>query len=330
MHHPLAIFSGSNSTELALKISKYVGCDLGEAENEPFSNGESHLRIKSDVRNRDVFIVQSVSRKWMPNEQNKHSGVNDCLVELLLWFDALARASAWRITAVIPYFGYARQDRKAEGRTPISARVMATCFEAAGCHRVLTMDLHSDQIQGFFSPKTILDHLNASNLFADYFTKLNLSNAVVLSPDVGNLKKADKYRQKLPKHYDLAVIDKRRNPDGTVEAKRIIGDVKDKSVILIDDIISTASTMRSAIELSGNKENGAKEFYVAATHGEFVGRSLERLKHPKVKRIVVTDSIPNIEEISQSGLPIDRISIGELFGEAITRIHKGDSLSSLC
>lgn len=324
--HPMVIFAGRSSPELAAGIAKYLDCEIGEAEIKPFSNGESMVKIKTNVRQRDVFVVQSLCRRKLPTPDGPATGVNDSVVELLLWVDALARASADRITAVIPHFGYARQDRKAEGRTPISARVLATCFEAVGCNRVLTMDLHSDQIQGFFSPKTILDHLNAGQIIANHFNQLNLKDAVVLSPDVGGLKKADKYRQLMPQHYDLAVIDKRRHADGRVEAKNIIGDVKDKTVILLDDIISTAGTMLSAIQLA--TEKGAKDFYIAATHGEFVGKAIERLSHPKIKQICVTDSMPLLPEAKEK-LPIKVLSVADLFGEAMLRLHSGESLSAL-
>lgn len=322
--HPLVIFGGSNSHDLAKRIAFFADAAFGSAETKPFPNGESMIKIHSNVRARDVFVVQSLSRRFLPTKDNPFTGVNDNLVELFLWVDALVRASAHRVTAVIPFFGYARQDRKAEGRTPISAKVVTTCLEELGCNRVLTIDLHSEQIQGFFTSKTKLDHLNAGNIVANHFKKLNLSNVTVLSADVGNLKKADKYRQKLPSHYELAVIDKRRNSDGTVEAKTIIGDVKGRTILLLDDIISTAGTMESAIKLA--LEHGAKEFYIAATHGEFVGKAVERLKHPKIKQICVTDSVPLLHI---EGLPIEVLSVAELLGEAIRRIHSGESVSEL-
>ena len=335
--HPLVVFGGSNSRNLATQIAAYLDIELGEADTTPHPNGESMVRIKTNVRHRDVFVVQSVSRSWLPSNEMPHTGINDNFMELLLWVDALARASAHRITAVIPHFGYARQDRKAAGRTPISARIVATCLEETGCNRVLTLDLHSDQIQGFFSRRTVLDHLNAGQLIADHFKKLALEdsyaektrtlNAVVLAADVGNLKKADKYRQGMPPNIDLAMVDKRRNSStGQIKAERIIGDVAGRVVILLDDIISTAGTMRAAVDLA--LKEGAKEFRIAATHGEFVGAAVERLKHPAIAEICVTDSIPLLPSI-KAALPITVLSIAELLGDAIYRIHSGESLSEL-
>lgn len=325
--HPLVVFGGTNSRNLSEKIAEYLDIELGEADTKPHPNGESMVKIHTNVRHRDVFVVQSVSRSWMPNEHIPYTGVNDNFMELLLWVDALARASAHRITAVIPHFGYARQDRKAAGRTPISARVVATCLEETGCNRVLTLDLHSDQIQGFFSRRTVLDHLNAGKLIADHFKRLALQDAVVLSADVGNLKKADKYRQGMPPNIDIAMVDKRRNSrTGHVKAERIIGEVEGRVVILLDDIISTAGTMRAAIDLA--LKEGAKEFRIAATHGEFVGAAIERLQHPAIKEICVTDSIPLLPAVKEA-LPITVLSVAELLGDAIYRIHSGESVSEL-
>jgi ribose-phosphate pyrophosphokinase len=324
---PLVVFGGSNSHDLAVKVAECLNVEVGQADTTPHPNGESMVKIRTDVRHRDVFVIQSISRSWLPTDGVPHTGVNDNFVELLLWVDALARASARRITAVIPHFGYARQDRKVAGRTPISARVVATCLEEIGCNRVLTLDLHSDQIQGFFSRRTVLDHLNAGKLIIDYVNSLNLTNAVVLSADVGNLKKADKYRMGMAADVDLAMVDKRRNGrTGHVTAERIIGDVEGRPVILLDDIISTATSMRTAVDL-GLRE-GAKEFYIAATHGEFVGSAIEKLKHPAIKEICVTDSIPMLPEIA-TALPLVVLSIDQLLADAIECIHLGKSLSEL-
>jgi ribose-phosphate pyrophosphokinase len=325
--HPLVIFGGSNSLDLAAQIAHHLNVEMGEANTTPHPNGESMVRIATDVRHRDVFVVQSVSRRWMPTPERPHTGINDNFFELLTWVDALARASAHRITAVIPHFGYARQDRKAAGRTPISAKVVATCLEEIGCNRVLTLDLHSDQIQGFFTHCTKLDHLNAGKLFADHFQKLGgMRGAVVLAADVGNLKKADKYRRGIP-DTDIAIVDKRRDPKtGEIVAKRIIGDVRDRTVLMFDDIISTAGTMRAGIDLA--YEEGAKEFYLAATHGEFVGSAIERLSHPAVTEVCVTDSIPPLPSIKER-LPLHVLGIAGLLGDAIDRIHKGESISEL-
>jgi ribose-phosphate pyrophosphokinase len=324
--HPLVLFSTYGSRTLAESISHATNVELGKVEDDPFPNGETHCRLMTEVRGRDVFVVCSTCRQWEHNEGGrKYTGVNDSLIDLLVFGDAIARASAWRITAVIPYFGYARQDRKAASRTPITAKLVATMLEAAGFDRILTMDLHSDQIQGFFSSSCNLDHLNAGCLFSEYFHSLELSNAVVLSPDTGNLKKADKYRQGLPSTVDVAVIDKRRKSGTEAEAKRLIGEVEGKTVIIMDDIIASGGTMRAAVDFAIDR--GAEEFYLVATHGEFVGNAVKKLSHPKIKQIVVTDTIP-LNGIEKE-LPIHVLKTGDLFGEAILRIHRKESISEL-
>lgn len=328
--HPLVLFTNHGSRSLAEKISTYIDIPLGEVDDEPFPNGECNVRLETEVRGRDVFVICSTCRLWDHQVQGRrYTGVNDNLMELLIFGDAISRASAWRVTAVVPYFGYARQDRKAASRTPITARLVADLLEASGFERVLTMDLHSPQIQGFFSSRCNLDHLNAGNLFATYFNSLDIKDGVVLSPDVGNLKKADRYRQGMPQ-FELAVIDKRRGTSGKnkgIEVKDLIGDVEGKTVILMDDIIATAGTMRGAIDFAEKK--GAKEFYVAATHGEFVGDAIKNLSHPKVQKVVVTDTIPRSLSQSETGLSLEILSTGELFGEAIMRVHRKESVSEL-
>ena len=321
----LTVFAGSNSQQLATDITKYLEIPLGHADLTPHRNGESMVKIEDNVRGRDVFVVQSVCRQWLPSNGNPYTGVNDALVELFVWIDALARSSAWRITAVIPTFGYARQDRKATGRTPISAKMVATCLEELGCNRVLTIDLHADQIQGFFGYKTKLDSLNTGEIVCKYFAELGLDNAVVLSPDVGNLKKADKYRQGMPPDVEIAVIDKRRSADGTVQSVRLIGDVKDKSVLMLDDIISTAGTMSKAMDIA--IKHGAKDFFICATHGEFVGNAIDNLQGYPIKSICITDAIPAVPEMD--ALPITVLSVADLVGEAILRIHRNESISEL-
>jgi len=324
--HPLLVLGGLDCGDLTDSICKYLTIDRGKSSTEPFPNGESMVKLVSDVRGRDVFVVLSICRQHNSDERG-YTGINDCLMELLVFGDALRRASAHRITAVIPHFGYARQDRKAAGRTPITARLAADLIVHSGFNRVLTMDLHADQIQGFFPREVPLDHLNGGQLFADYFDSLGLENAVVLSPDVGNLKKADKYRRGFSGDVGIAVIDKVRDPKtGKVVARRIIGDVEGKTVIMLDDIISTAGTMREAIDLA--LENGAKEFYLACTHGEFVGKAVERLKHPAIKEIAITDTIPILSRM-RNDLPLRVLPIGDLFGEAILRIHRYESISEL-
>lgn len=334
--HPLLIFAGSAAGSLATSITKYVKDKTerryietdgpGDAVCKPFLNGECMVRVNTNVRSRDVFVVQPLCRLWNSTDDNPYTGVNDTLMELLVWGDTLSLSSANRITAVIPSFAYSRQDRKAASRTPISAKLVCDLIQEAGFDRVLTMDLHSDQIQGFFQRKGCkLDHLNAGELFAKHFS--HIENAIVLSPDIGNLKKANKYRKGMPDHVGIAVIDKHRDPiTGHISNERITGDsVKGKNVIILDDIISTAGTIQSAVRLA--EQHGAAEFRIGATHGEFVGPAIERLKHPKIKEIVITDSIPMLPECKQ--LPITVLSTGHLFGEAILRIHNGDSISEL-
>ena len=323
--HPLIVFGGNACQELTAHICGYLDIEVGRCQNKSFPNGETMVRMDDDVRGYDVFVVVSVCRQCEPLTNNGYSGINDCLMELLVFGDALRRASAQRITAVVPHFGYARQDRKTIGRTPISARLMADLIVQAGFNRVLTMDLHADQIQGFFPREVPLDHLNAGKLFADYFTSLDLSNAVVLSADAGNIKKADKYRRGFPPNVELAMIDKRRDTEGNVRAVHLIGDVAGMTVFMLDDIVSTASTVDAAIRIA--IEHGAKEFYLAATHGEFVGKAVVRLKDHPIKQVIVTDTIPMLDNMSE--LPMHVLSVAELFGEAIRRIHQYESISEL-
>lgn len=331
MHHnDYIVFGGSSSTNLAHRIANFLDLKLGQADTTPHPNGESMIRIQENVRNKDVFVIQSVCRRWP--QHNASTGINDNLVELLIWGNVLSLASARRITAVIPHFGYARQDRKAASRTPITAKLVCDMIECAGFDRVITMDLHADQIQGFFHSKScVLDHLSAGPLFVKHFASLGLRNAVVLSPDLGNVKKADKYRRGLHPDIGMAVIDKRRDPiSGKTTAQRITGDsVEGKDIILLDDIISTGGTMRHAIDLA--QEHGAKSFYVAATHGEFIGKAVDNLSHPAIKEICVTDTMPMLpcmESLKSSG-KLTILSVDELFAEALLRVHRGESVSQL-
>lgn len=330
MHNvqPPLVFGGSDSEQLAKSICQYLDVPLGKVINDPFPNGETQIRIEDNVRNRDVFVVISTCR---PN-------VNSKCMELFLMGDALKRASAGRITAVIPYFGYARQDRKAAGRTPISARVMCDMIETAGYNRVLTIDLHADQIQGFFSQNVLLDHLNTGDLFAAHVRELvnaGLKDLVVVSPDIGNMKKVDKYRQGFPDGIGVAVIDKRRDPiTGKSVAVGIVGDVRDKNIIMCDDIMSTCGTMRKAIDYTieqGAASGDDQGFYLLSTHGEFVGTALKNLDHPKIKSICVTDTMPTPNSAFCDGIghKITVLSVAPLLSKAIRRIHDGQSISEL-
>jgi ribose-phosphate pyrophosphokinase len=277
-----------------------------------FPDGEVIIKLEDDVRGRDCFIVQSTCPP-----------VNENLMELLIFIDCLRRASARRITAVIPYFGYARQDRKAEGRTPITAKLVANLISQAGAHRVLAMDLHADQIQGFFDIP--VDHLTAVPVIAKYVDSLHLHDCVVVSPDVGNVKQANNYAERLG--ADLAVIDKRRTGGASTIATRVIGDVKNKTVLLFDDMITTAGTASEAVRIL--RENGARKFLLAATHAVFAGPAIQRLKTAKLDYLVATNTIPLSEQVKSELPNINVLSVAQLLGEAINRIHLNQSVSAL-
>lgn len=327
--HPLLVLGGLDCAYLTERICEILAIDPGESKTAPFPNGETMIRLNSDVRGKDVFVIVSLCRQHNADERG-YTGINDCLMELLVFGDTLRRASAHRITAVIPHFGYARQDRKAAGRTPITARLVADLIVKSGFNRVLTMDLHADQIQGFFPREVPLDHLNAGHLFANHFNSLELEpkNVTVLSADVGNSKKSEKHRRGFHPDIGISLVDKGRDPvTGKVVARRITGDsVAGKTIWMFDDIISTANTMREGIDLA--IKNGAKEFYLACTHAEFVGQAVEKLRHPLIKQIVITDTIPTLSRM-RNDLPLHVLSVSGLFAEAIDRIHNFKSISEL-
>ncbi|MBL4849970.1 MAG: ribose-phosphate pyrophosphokinase [Planctomycetes bacterium] len=305
---PLLLFAGNSNPKLAQGIASYLGVSLGEAEIGRFPDGEIRLKIHSDVRGADVFMIQSTC-----------TPVNDHLMEVLIMADALRRASAMRITAVIPYFGYSRQDRKDEGRVPITAKLAANILQAAGVNRVVTIDLHAAQIQGFFDVP--VDHLYASRVFTKYARQLGIDDLTVASPDAGGMKMAWGYTKRLDAR--LAVVEKRRISGEDVEVGFVIGDVKDKNVIIVDDIISTGGSIAKAAELL--KDKGAKKVIVMATHAVFCGRAVEKLRDAPIDEIVVTDTIPVTA-------PIERLrvlSVAELLGEALHRIHTNRSVSTL-
>jgi len=307
----LKIFSGSSNVELAGAICKYLGIPLGGAKIERFPDGEKAIRVEDDVRGRDCFVVQSTSRP-----------VDEHLMELLIYLDCLRRASAKRITAVIPYFGYARQDRKDEGRVPITAKLVANIICTAGADRVLAIDLHANQLQGFFDIP--VDHLTGEVVLSDYFRKRKIENLSVVSPDVGNIKIASRYASDLG--GDLAIVHKRRVSGSEIEAQEIIGEVDGRNVLMVDDIIATAGTVCGAAELV--KQRGAQKIYVGATHGVFADEALERLRQAPIDEIVVTDTIPlgrKVEKLRQ----IKVLSVSVMVGEAIKRIHRNESVSSL-
>ena len=308
----LMIFSGQAHQQLGQDISSYLASPLGKVKSIKFPDGESFVKLEQDVRGRDVFIIQPTC-----------SPVNESLMELLIFIDCARRASAERITAVMPYFGYARQDRKDEGRVPITAKLVANMIATAGADRVLTMDLHAAQIQGFFDIPT--DNLSAEPVFTNYFTQQNLKNLVLVSPDIGNSKHARTYANRL--NGTLAIVDKRRTSGSEVEVERIVGDVKGKTVLMMDDMISTAGTIASAAKLC--KDQGAKKVIVGATHGILCGPAVERLNQAPIDKVVVTDTVPiDREKISDIG-KLEILSVAELLGEAIHRIHNDESVSSL-
>jgi len=308
----LKIFGGTSNPPLTHAIAQSLGVKVGGAKIERFPDGETLIKLEDDVRGRDCFIVQSTCPP-----------VNETLMELLIFIDCLIRASARRITAVIPYFGYARQDRKAEGRTPITAKLVANLISQAGAHRVLAMDLHAEQIQGFFDLP--VDHLSALPVITDHIRTLNIKNGVVVSPDVGNVKKATHYAQRL--QMEMAVIDKRRVSGETIIATRVMGDVRGKTVLLFDDMITTGGTATEAMRIL--RENGARRFLVAATHPVFAPPAVERLEKAGADWIVVTDTIQLAPEVRKRLPQTTVLTVSRLLGEAIRRIHLNQSVSAL-
>jgi ribose-phosphate pyrophosphokinase len=307
----LRIFSGTANPELTAAICRHIAVAMGKSQITTFPDGEVLVRVEDDVRGRDCFVVQPTC---LP--------VNSNLMELLIFIDCLHRASARRITAVLPYFGYARQDRKSEGRTPISAKLVANLITTAKVDRVLAVDLHAEQVQGFFDIP--LDHLTAVPVIAKYFKELVLRDRVVVSPDVGNVKTANIYAQYLG--GELAVVDKRRKSGSEVEATRIIGNVEGKDVLMFDDMITTAGTICSAAYLV--KKAGARSVRVAATHGVFAEPAAERLNAAPIDEVVITDTIP-LGLQSQNIERLKVLTVADLLGEAIDRIHNDKSVSAI-
>ena len=314
-HKRMKIFSATAGAHLAESICKHLELPIASATVERFPDGEIIVKIDEDVRGRDCFIVQSTS---MP--------VNETLMELLIWIDTLRRASAGQITAVIPYFGYARQDRKDEGRVPITAKLVANLITAAGADRVLCMDLHAAQIQGFFDIP--VDHLTATKVFCDHFATqkdMQGDNMVIVSPDVGNVKVANMYAGLLD--AKLAIIDKRRNSGSEVVSKRLIGEVEGKVVLMVDDMISTAGTICEAAKLV--TEHGATKIIAAATHGVCVGPAIERINDSPISEVVITDTICPDQRLDDLGDKLNILSVARYLGEAIHRIHHHMSISAL-
>ena len=312
----IKIFCGNSSPEFAKNICKDLGVDLGKAEVKTFADGEASVSLLETVRGADVFLVQSTCKP-----------VNDHLMELLVMCDACRRASAGRITAVIPYFGYARQDRKAKSRDPISAKLVANMITAAGADRVLTMDLHAAQIQGFFDIP--LDHLLGNPTFVDYYlakfpeTKYNHDDFVVVSPDVGSVGRARAFAAKV--HMGLAIVDKRRQKANVCEVMNVIGDVKGKTCILFDDMVDTAGSLCNAAKAL--TEQGAKEVYACATHGVLSGPAYDRIEESPIKEMVFLNTIPEVRNTASGKLKF--LDVSHVFARAIEHIHGGTSIADL-
>lgn len=308
----VVILSGRSNQALAKKVADYLGLELGKVLITEFADGEIFVKIEESIRGSDIFVIQSTCN---PSNQN--------LMELLIMIDAIKRASAERITAVIPYFGYARQDRKAEPRVPITAKLVANLITTAGANRVLTMDLHADQIQGFFDIP--VDHLYAFPVFIDYLKENyeSLGDFVVVSPDTGGVKRA----RYLASFLDLsiAIIDKRRTGYNVAEVMNLVGEVKGKNAVIVDDIIDTGGTVAKAARKL--KEEGAKKVIIMASHPVLSGNAKEKLSDESIDEIVVTDSIPITEEKMLPKIKV--LSVYKLFAEAISRIHTNSSVSSL-
>ena len=307
----IRVFSGSSNPALTQAVCDYIGIPVSLAEVGHFPDGETLVRAVDDVRGRDCFVIQPTCPP-----------VDDHTMELLIFLDCLHRASAKRITAVLPYFGYARQDRKSEGRTPITAKLVANLITTARADRVVGIDLHAEQVQGFFDIP--VDHLTAEPVVAGYFRSLGLKDIVVVSPDVGNVKMANVYAQDVG--GELAVIDKRRISGSETVATRIIGKVEDRDVLIFDDMVSTAGTICSAATLL--KEHGANSIRVGATHGVFADPAVERLAQAPIDEIVITDTIAQGTAAKTLG-NVKVLSVANLLGEAILRIHNNKSVSAI-
>lgn len=311
MNKELKLFTGNANPALAREICGHLGIGLGEATVSSFSDGEIRVRIEENVRGADVFVTQSCC-----------APVNTSIIELLIMIDALKRSSAYRITAVIPYFGYARQDRKEQPRVPISAKLMADLITTAGADRVLTMDLHAGQIQGFFNIP--VDHLYATPVLLDYINKRGAADLVVVSPDAGGVERARAFAKRL--QAQLAIIDKRREGPNNTQVMNIIGDVDGRNVLLLDDMIDTAGTIVQGAQACAEK--GARMVWAGCTHPVLSGPALERLQHSCLTEVVVTNTIP-LNGKDQRCPKLRVLSVAPLLGEAITRIHSEESVSSL-
>ncbi|MFO7871170.1 MAG: ribose-phosphate pyrophosphokinase [Kiritimatiellia bacterium] len=305
----MKIFTGNANRPLAERIAAYLKTDLGAIDIGRFPGGEISVKIRDNIRGRDVFAVQSICTP--PNEN---------LMELLIMMDAMRRASPSRITAVLPFYGYARQDRKDQPRVPITAKLVANLLVAAGADRILTIDLHAQQIQGFFDIP--VDHLYASRVIVKYLKNKGLKKTVIVSPDIGGLKAAHAYSQMLG--CGLAVVAKERRNASEVETLTLVGDVKGHSAVMVDDMTTTAGTLCSAAEIL--KERGALDIYAAVSHGTVTLEGIRRLKESPIEELVVTDTVPVTDT---EDFPVSVLSVADLLGEAILRIHEDRSVTSL-
>lgn len=306
----MRLFSGSAHPELAERIAKFLGIEIGLIERRRFSDGEYWVKYRENIRGKDVFILQPTHPP------------GDNLLELLIMIDAAKRASASRITAVMPYFGYARQDRKDQPRVSITARLIANLLEAASVERILTMDLHTSQLQGFFDIP--VDHLYSSYVYVKHFRPLSGEDLVVVSPDVGGIAMARSYARRLG--AGLAFIDKRRTNPNEAEVMNVIGEIKDKRILIIDDIVDTAGTICKTVERL--QEMGSGPVHIACTHPILSGKAIKRISNLELEEFVVADTVPLHEKAQASGI-FTVLSVAEVFGEAIRRIHYGESLSVL-
>ena len=306
-----SIFAGNSNPAFAKAVCQYLGRPLGHAKVSTFSDGEIQVEIQENVRTQDVFIIQSTC---LP--------VNNNLMELLFMVDALKRSSSSNITAVIPYFGYARQDKKVAPRVPISAKVVADLLGTVGINRMITMDLHAGQLQGFFN--TPVDNLYAAPVIIDHIKAVYHGDIVVVSPDAGGVERARAFAKRL--HADLAIVDKRRNAPNQAKAMAIIGDVKNRTAIILDDMVDTAGTLTEAADII--MEKGAKEVLGFCTHPVLSGPAVDRINNSGLKKLIVTDTIP-LRDIAIASKKIEVLSVSKLVGEAIIRSVRGDSVNSL-
>ena len=305
----LQVFSGNANRDLAERIAARIKVPLGQATVTSFPDGETFVKFEDNIRGNDVFIVQPTCA---PTNQN--------LMELLIMVDAARRASAYRITAVLPFFGYARQDRKDQPRVPITAKLVANLLVAAGVHRVLTVDLHAQQIQGFFDIP--VDHLFTAPVFYKYLVEKKIPNLVSVTPDIGGMKMAAAYGQMMG--CNLAIVSKKRLNANDTEATHVIGDVKGKNVLLVDDITETGGTISSAVEIL--RKHGAKDFYVGVPHAVLSPLAIDRLKKASIQELITTNTTPQTEI---PGVPTKVLCVAPLLADAIVRIHAGESVSSL-